>query len=271
MLVAAALMCSIGGVCVRMISWQPLAINGARGLIAACVTAAFMAFTHHKLRINRQIISCAVALALTMYLYVLSLKLTTAANAILLMYTSPVFVMLYMWIFLHIRPTAQSVISVVTVLCGMMLLLADGMARGNIYGDILGVLSGCAYAGVFLVNTGKDGDAFSSYFLGQLLAGLIGMPFVFAVTDWQSGTLICIALLGVFQLGISYILMAKGIMHTPPFTASLITSIEPVLSPIWVMLFCGESMSKISIFGGALVICSIIYGSKPHKKIENEI
>lgn len=258
LLLCAAFMCSIGGVCIRLSPWPPLAINGGRGIIAAGVTFAYLFASHHRLRLNAAILQSAVSLCLTMYLYVLCAKLTSAANAILLMYTSPIFVMLYMCLVKKQKPRRKEIYTTLLVLGGIVFFVLDGLKLGNIIGDIIGIASGCAYAGVFLVNTGKSADAMSSYFYGQLFAGLIGLPSLISQTNYSLVPVLTIILLGVFQLGLSYILMAKGMQNTQPVTASLITCIEPILSPVWVLLICKEGMSAQSSVGAVMVISGVI-------------
>ena len=95
---AAALMFSISGVCVKLIPWSPLAINGARGAVGALVMGLWFVGAKHRFRLNGAVLTGALALCLTNILYVFSTKLTTAANAILLQYTSPIFVVLLLWL-----------------------------------------------------------------------------------------------------------------------------------------------------------------------------
>ena len=56
----------------------------------------------------------------------------------------------------------------------------------------------------------------SSYFLGQVAGALIGLPFLSGETDFSFVPMVCIFALGVFQLGLSYVLIARGIATTPP-------------------------------------------------------
>ena len=123
----------------------------------------------------------------------------------------------------------------------------------------LGLGSGVAYAGVFLVNTEPEGDAMASYFLGQVAGALIGLPFLSGETDFSFVPMVCIFALGVFQLGLSYVLIARGIATTPPMTASLVTAIEPILTPVWVALAYGERLSGFSLAGAVLVLCSVVW------------
>ena len=135
----------------------------------------------------------------------------------------------------------------------------DGLAAGTLLGNALGLGSGVAYAGVFLVNTEPEGDAMSSYFLGQVAGALIGLPFLSGETDFSFVPMVCIFALGVFQLGLSYVLIARGIATTPPMTASLVTAIEPILTPVWVALAYGERLSGFSLAGAVLVLCSVVW------------
>lgn len=206
LLALAAMLCSIGGVCIKGVPWTPLAINGARNAIAACITGAFLWRAGRRLRWNGAVACGALSLALTTNLYVFATKLA-----------------------------------------------------GALLGNALGLGSGVAYAGVFLVNTEPEGDAMSSYFLGQVAGALIGLPFLSGETDFSFVPMVCIFALGVFQLGLSYVLIARGIATTPPMTASLVTAIEPILTPVWVALAYGERLSGFSLAGAVLVLCSVVW------------
>ncbi len=259
LLALAAMLCSIGGVCIRGVPWTPMAINGARNAIAACVTGLYLRARRRRLCWNSAVACGALSLALTTNLYVFSTKLAGAANAILLMYTAPIFVLLYLWLAKGQRPPRAAVAACALVFAGIGCFVADGLAAGTLLGNALGLASGVSYAGVFLVNTAPDGDAWSAYFFGQLAGAATGLPFVFAETDFSAGPVLCVLALGVFQLGLSYLLMAKGLAATPPVTASLVTAIEPLLTPVWVMLVYGEGMSSFALAGAALVLCSVVW------------
>lgn len=257
-LVCAAVLCSIGGVCIKGIPWTPLAVNGARCAIAACITGSFLHRTHHPLRMNLCVLRGALSLALTTILYVFSTKLAGAANADLLMYTSPVFVLLYLWIFRHEAPPKGTFLCIGAVFAGVALLVSDGLGAGCLFGNFLGLCSGITYAGVFLVGCDAQGDAASSYFFGQVIGAVLGLPFLFAEHDFSAVPVLCALALGIFQLGISYLFMAKGIESTAPVTANLITAIEPILTPVWVALFYGETLSASAFWGALLVIAGIV-------------
>ncbi|MBR3398002.1 MAG: EamA family transporter [Lachnospiraceae bacterium] len=249
---------STGGLFIKMIPWGALAINGARNLIGACVIGIFLLATHHRVVINRTVIIGALSLVGVTTLYALANKMTTAANTIVLQYTAPVFVILFMALIFHSRPSKTDVLTCTAVLFGVCLFFIDGLQSGGTFGNILALLSGVCYAGVFMMNAGKNADALSSSFLGQLAAGICFTPFCAAESDFSVKTLLMVFALGAIQVGLAYILLSAGIRYTPPVTASLITGLEPVLNPIWVAAFYHETISGLAFIGAFIVIGTII-------------
>ena len=140
LLALAAMLCSIGGVCIKGVPWTPLAINGARNAIAACITGAFLWRAGRRLRWNGAVACGALSLALTTNLYVFATKLAGAANAILLMYTAPIFVLLYLWLAKGQKPPRAAVAACVLVFAGIGCFVADGLAAGTLLGNALGLL-----------------------------------------------------------------------------------------------------------------------------------
>ena len=249
---------STGGLFIKLIPWSPLAINGARNLIGAAVVGIFLLVTRHRIVFSRRVLTGALSTIGVTTLFTVANKLTTAANTIVLQYTVPVFVMLFMAVFYRQRPGKVDLLVCVLVLSGVLLFFIDGIHTGNLAGDILAVLSGICYAGVFMMNTGKNADALSSCFLGQLAAGILLTPLCFRETDFSMPVVASVAALGVIQVGCAYILFSIGIRNTPPVTASLITGLEPVMNPLLVAAFYGEQVSGLSVAGCVVVVCSIL-------------
>lgn len=254
----AALLFSIGGICIKMVSWNALAINGARNLIASGIIFAYLKKTKHRLVINPAVLFGAVCTTGTTTLYVFANKLTTAANAIVLQFTAPIFVIFLSWLFFRKKPGRKDIITSVCVFVGILFFFIDGMASGNTLGNVLAVLSGISYAGVFMMNSFKKSDSLSSILLGQLMSAVIGLPFVFGETDFGMQSMAGILLLGVFQVGLAYIFMSKGLETTNAMTASLTSAIEPILNPVIVAIFWHEMIHPLSFVGAAIVIVSIV-------------
>ena len=249
---------STGGLFIKLIPWSPLAINGARNLIGAAVVGIFLLVTRHRIVFSRRVLTGALSTIGVTTLYAVANKLTTAANTIVLQFTAPVFVMLFMAVLYRQLPGKVDMLVCVLVMSGVVLFFIDGIQAGNLAGNIVAVLSGVCYAGVFMINTGKDADALSSCFLGQLTAGVLLTPLCFRETAFSLPVVASVAALGVIQVGCAYILFSIGIRNTPPVTASLITGLEPVLNPLLVAAFYGERVSGLSVAGCVVVICSIL-------------
>ena len=254
----ASLCFSTGGLFIKLIPWSALAINGARNLIGATVIGIFILVTHRKIVFNKRVLVGALSMIGVTTLFAISNKLTTAANAIVLQFTAPVFVILLMAILYGQKPGKVDILTCCAVLFGVVLFFVDGIQAGNILGNITAVLSGICYAGVFMMNTGENADALSSCFIGQLAAGLIFTPLCFRETDFSLPVVAAVLALGLIQVGGAYILFSIGIQHTPPVTASLITGMEPILNPLLVAAFYGEKVSPLSVVGSVVVVSSII-------------
>ncbi len=249
---------STGGLFIKLVPWSPLAINGARNLIGAAVIGIYLLTTRHRLVFSKRVLVGALSMIGVTTLFAVANKMTTAANTIVLQFTAPVFVILFMALFYRQKPGRLDVIICFLVLLGVILFFVDGSRAGNLAGDVIAILSGIWYAGVFMMNTGEKTDAISSCFLGQLAAGIIFTPLCFGETDFSLPVMAAVTALGVVQVGGAYILFSIGIKNTPAVTASLLTGLEPIMNPLLVAAFYGERVSTLSIIGSVIVVCSIL-------------
>lgn len=254
----AALLFSIGGLCIKLVPWSPLAINGARNLISVILIGIYLKVIHHKIVINPAVLFGAVCMTGTTTLYTIANKLTTAANTIVLQFTAPVFVIFLMWLFFKERPKRMDIAASVAVFVGIICFFIDGLSSGNMLGNVLAVLSGVSYAGVFMMNSFEKSDSLSSIFLGQALSAVTCVWFVFGETDFGVTAIGGIVALGVFQLALAYIFMSKGLDEVPAVTASLTTAIEPILNPLWVALFYHEMITPLAFVGAVIVIAAVV-------------
>ena len=249
---------STGGLFIKLIPWSALAINGARNLVGAAVIGLYLLLTRRKVVFSRRVLTGALSMIGVTTLFALANKMTTAANAIVLQFTAPVFVILLMAVIYRQKPTRTDILTCFAVLLGIVLFFVDGIRMGNLPGNVIAVVSGICYAGVFMMNTGKGADAISSCFLGQLAAGIVFTPLCLQESDFSAPVLSAVFALGVIQVGGAYILFSIGIRHTPPVTASLITGMEPILNPLLVAAFYGEAVSALSVVGSIIVVFSIL-------------
>ncbi|NLT57935.1 MAG: EamA family transporter [Clostridiales bacterium] len=254
----AALLFSLGGLGIKLIPWHPLAINGARNLVATAVIFAYVRGSRHRLVVNRAVLIGAACMCLTTTLYVVANKLTTAANAIVLQFTAPVFLIFIMGSFFKQRPTRDDVVTCGVVLVGIAFFFVDGLQAGGMLGNLLALVSGATYAGVFLINALEGSDPISSVLIAQVVSGLVGLPFLLRELPTAPGPTAAAVALGVFQLGLAYIFFTRGLMHTSPVTASLTTGVEPILNPVLVALFYKETITLTALAGALIVVGAIV-------------
>ena len=254
----AALLYSIGGLCMKVIPWNGMAINGARTAIALVVIGGYLVAIKHPPRLNRWVMLGAVCVFGATALFSVANKLTTAANAIVLQFTAPIFVMLFSALFFRRKPSKLDLGACVLVFGGIVFFFVDGLSTGGTAGNLLALMSGVAYAGVFMLNDMPDSDAISSVFWGDVISAVTGLPFLFRESDFSLVPMVSLVILGVFQVAVAYILLTIGLKTTPSVTASLVSGIEPVLNPILVAAFYGEKMGNLALVGAAVVIGGVV-------------
>jgi drug/metabolite transporter (DMT)-like permease len=258
-LLIAAVCWSLGGVLIKSVAWPPFAVAGGRGLIAAVFLALLrgrdLRFTWSRVQLGG-----ALAYALTTVSFVAATKLTTAANAILIQYTAPVYVGLAGAWFLHERPARGDWLTIAAVFAGMGLFLYDGLKFTGLTGNLVAIFSGMAFAAtVLLLRKQKDGSPLESIILGNVLAFLFGLPALWSAPALPAAGWAALLVLGTVQLGISYILYASAIRHVTALEAVLIPVIEPILNPLWVMLVIGERPTLVALAGGVVVVGAVTW------------
>ena len=252
-LIVAALMWSVGGLFIKLVELSPLAITGTRSLAAAGVFLIYLQKV--KWYWNKYFIIGVISYASMMVLYVTSIRLTTAANAIFLEFTAPVYVVVLSYFILNERVTLFDILSIIVIFCGMGLFFFDELTFEGFWGNILATIAGVCL-GIVTVMLRKEKDsAFDMVFFGNLLTAILCLPFMFSgfnetvTVDW-----LIIFGLGVVQLGLPYILYTLALRYVHAIDAILVSMIEPILNPIWVFLFVGERIGEWAVYGGALVL-----------------
>lgn len=255
----AALLYSIGGLCIKVIPWHAMSINGGRNIISVLVVGGYLLVTHHRPRWNRWIVFGAVCVCGTNVLFTLANKMTTAANAIVLQFTAPIFVLLFSTVLFHKKPQKRDIAVCAVVLLGVLCFFAESLEAGDMAGNLVALCSGLTYAGVFLLNDMPSSDPISSVFWGDMLSAAVGLPFLVRETDFGLLPMTSLVILGVFQVALAYILMCEGLKTTPAVTASLISGIEPVLNPTLVAIFYHETIGPLSFVGAVIVVGAIVF------------
>jgi drug/metabolite transporter (DMT)-like permease len=254
LLLATAILWSLGGVLIKSIDLAPAAIAGARSLIATVIISLVMPGIVRK--ISPRAIPGAIAYSATVFLFVVATKLTTAANAIFLQYTAPIYIAMISPWFLGERTMWHDWLLVLLALSGVGLFFFDQLSLQGFSGVIAALGSGMAFAWLtVLMRHQKEGSPEAVILLGNALTFLIALPWMFPIPRiHQSGPQLL--LLGIVQLTIPYLLYSVAIRHVRALDASIISIIEPVLNPIWVMLVMSEHPSFWSIVGGTIVLAT---------------
>jgi drug/metabolite transporter (DMT)-like permease len=200
----------------------------------------------------------AVAYAAVVILFVAATRLTTAANAIFLQYTAPIYVAaLSHWV-LRERALKIDWLVIVIALGGIAFFFVDQISATGFWGNVCALASGVAFASMaLLMRKQKDGSPLTSILLGNAVTALVCLPFMFGkIPDTRS--LVALALLGTVQLGLSYVLYSIAIKHVTAMESALIPLLEPVLNPLWVMLALGERPGFHALVGGAVVLTAVL-------------
>jgi len=251
-----AILWSTSGLFIKIIELNPFTIAGMRGGIAAVVMLALM---NKNLRFTLSFPQVAGALcyAATMITFVYATVMTTAANAILLQYTMPVFTALFgLWL-LKERVSRFDWTIICIVIGGMALFFLDELTPGGLLGNIVAIISAVTFAlMVIFLRMQKSGSPMETVILGNLVTALVCLPFIIQEppTIASSGPLL---FLGVFQLALPFVLYSTAIKYITAVDAVLIQTIEPLLNPIWVYMVIGEAPGLWALLGGAIVLIAV--------------
>lgn len=252
---------SISGIFIKWISWSPFLIAGGRSLISAAVLGLFMTVSRIRIQVCHSSLCAGISLGVSFLCFVSANKLTTAANAIVLQYTSPIFILIISALFLHQQIKKREAAVVCAAAAGILLFFLDQLSPGNIAGNFLGILAGFFLSIMFvLIGLAGNNDSIrmSGILFAHIFTALVGIPVGAVFTASISTREICLILiLGIFQLGIPYILYAIAAKDCSPLACSLIGMLEPLLNPVWVFLLDGEAPGPFALAGAAIVIAAV--------------
>jgi len=257
LLLLAALCWSLGGVLIKSIDWPPMAIAAGRSTIAIPIILLCVGWPRFTFSLAQ--IGGAIGYALTVVLVVVATRMTTAANAIFLQYTAPIYVALIGRWYLKERASPIDWLVIAVALLGIALFFLDRLTIAGWWGNIIALGSGLAFAAVALfLRKEKAGSPIASIVLGNVIVALAGLPFMLVAPSLGGGRWWRLLLLGTVQLGLPYVFYAAAIKHVTALEATLIPLLEPVLNPLWVMLALGERPGPWAIFGALLVLGAVL-------------
>jgi len=258
MLVCATLW-STGGIFIKLIPWNPFVIAGWRSLVAVGTVLLFLKIGKVKFKFNLRAVLMGAFMCLTFLSFVTANKLTTAANAIVLQFTAPLFLLVFSAVFFHEKFRRADLLAVLVTMGGIALFFLDKLDGGFLLGNCVAILAGAFMGGMYLAIGKVDEETrMGGMLLGHIFTAAVGIPVTFFTPAPVSTTaILCILGLGVIQLGLPYILLTLSSKNCPPLACSLLGAIEPLLNPVWVFLFSGEAPGFFALVGGVIVIVSI--------------
>lgn len=253
---AAALLWSTGGLAIKLVPLDAVGVVFWR----ATLTVLFLVAVYRPSldRWRKASVATAVVYALMILSFVTATKWTTAANAIFLQYTGPFYVLaLGPWL-LKERFRKADAVAIAVALGGMSLFFVGKLDPGHLAGNVMGIVSGVFFGlTVLLLRRDQSRDAMASVFLGNLLAAAIAFPFARGNLALDAKGFAVVAFLGVFQMGVAYILFVRGLSVVPAAEASLLGMLEPAFNPVWAFLGIGETPSGWAAAGGAVVLLAV--------------
>lgn len=267
--VAAALLFSTGGAAVKATTFSPWQVAGFRCAVAGLTLAILVPGAFRSL--SRRTVLVGAFYAATMILYVAANKYTTAANAIFLQSTAPLYVLLLSPRVLGERVRRSDLGWMALIAIALTLFFVGeetpyATAPRPALGDLLGALSGVTWAGTILglrwlgsAELQKRGDlrgrpGAAAALAGNLMAFAACLPWLFPVTGAGWGDWAAVGYLGVFQVGVAYVFLTYGLERVPALEASLLLLLEPAASPLWAWIFHGEVPGAWAWVGGALIL-----------------
>lgn len=258
MLTCAALW-SIAGIFIKLIPWSAFAISSIRSLVAGVTLLVFIKINKYRIIFNKHTLVTGLFMGLTYTSFVLANKLTTAANAIVLQFTAPLFIVVFSALIFKQKIRRNDLVAVLCTMVGIAMFFLDKLEGGYMLGNVVAIMAGAFMGCMYMTMGNAEGEErFSAILIGQIIAFLIGLPTVITShPGFAAGPVVCIIILGVLQLGIPYILYAKASEFCPPLACCLLGAVEPLLNPVWVFLFDGEKPGLYALIGAVIVVASV--------------
>jgi drug/metabolite transporter, DME family len=268
LVLASAVLFSTGGAAIKTEAFSASQVSAVRSGIASLVLSAYLLLVRRgRLQIGWTVVPTAVLYATSLTLFVNANKLTTSANAIFLQAVAPLYILILSPSMLGERWTSRDLAHVGALAVGLALCFLGQdapsvSATDPGTGNLLAVLSGAAWAGVLLLlrRLGKSGEGddrgLGAVVLGNALAAAVAMPVAWPLPGATTAAWATVVYLGVFQIGLSYVLFTQAIRHVSALEASLLLLLEPVLNPLWTWLVHRESPGAFTIVGGAVIVAA---------------
>jgi len=261
-----AFLWSTSGFFIKYLTINAFQISFYRSLVAAITVLAITLARKGRMKIEFDRISnlAAVFYAGILILFVLATKMTTAANAIFLQFTAPIYLVVLEPIFLKTKFSPKNIITIFISIAGMILFFFGKLELGNIYGNLLAICSGICFAMFSLLLKykrvkHKSENTLGTVVMGNALVAVIAFAVIFPNLGLNLTEALILLYMGAVQIGISYIIFNEGIKYVSATESMIIATLEAVFNPVWVFIGIGEAPSVYSIIGGSIIFAAIIW------------
>ena len=253
----AGLLWSLAGIFIKSLALPAVVIVFYRSLFASLFFVVFLRKRRWKVSFHLLISVTSYTAAIS--LFVFSNKLTTAANAIVLQYTAPIFVFLFIRLLFREPISKGNLVTLLLSMLGVTIIFTGSSGEQALWGVSVAVMSGFLFA-IYMMNLRflAGFDPLVLTFINNLVCSIVLLPLMVSHSTPFGGQLLALAVMGVVQLGVPYFLFSKGLERLALQEASLIVLIEPVLNPIWVAWGVGEVPSTPTLIGGSVILFSLV-------------
>ena len=250
----AAVALSLAGLFVKLAAWDSFGITAGRSVATLVSCLVYMLITRKKFVFNKAVVFGGVCISLLNFLFIFATQSTSAANAIVLEYTEPFFVILLLWLIFGQRPQKAEIIAVLAAFSGIVFFFLDKLTPGGMIGNFAALMAGLVYA-VFILVKKMDGNDFFSSVLTASVINIVTCGWsIPRQTNWDPLGIVMVALFGIIPCFLGYILLSAGLDRMPIVAGVLLSMLEPVLNPIWVAIFYGEVVGKMSLIGMVIIL-----------------
>jgi drug/metabolite transporter (DMT)-like permease len=244
---------STGGLCIKLLPYDPYTILFYRAIFAALTF--LLIFRQRALVMRPLVLAVGLQYAVLAMCFVIATKTTTAANAVLLQYTAPIYVFILEPILFKFKLTPLNVITIIVCSLGMLLFFAEDLGGGNFLGNVIGLCSGVVLAAMMLTQRYNKPEHYDAgLFWGNVFIALICSPWYVQSATPSLEHWSLFAFLGVIQIGIGYMLFNFGLKRTLAIESVLLAMMEPILNPLWVFIGYGEKPGFWTILGGSIIL-----------------
>lgn len=272
-----AFLWSSSGFFIKYLTINAFQISFFRSVIAGLTILILMLLRGQKPKLERDAKSILAAcfFAGILIFFVIATKMTTAANAIFLQFTAPIYLLFLEPLFLKTKFEKKNLITLIICIFGMILFFFGRLEIGNIYGNLIAIVSGICFAFFSLLikwkkqelqtqtaaSEGKSSSSINAVIMGNFLVAVIAFFIIYPNFHLDTIQAVSLLYMGVFQIGISYMIFNEGIKYVSATESMIIAMLEAIFNPVWVFIGIGEQPSVYAIAGGVIIMGAILWRS----------